>query len=353
MTRAPALDTPLETSLFDYHLPPELIAQEPAEPRDTARLLAVGRTGGTPSHHVFRELPDLLREGDLLLMNRSRVLPGRLAGHPPGSTANVELLLLRHLGPGRWQVLGRPGRRLRPGASVELGNGDLVAQVLEVLPGGDRVIALAGPSDPDAALARIGRPPLPPYIRDWQGDPERYQTVYADRLGSAAAPTAGLHFTPDLLDRLGRRGIERAFVTLHVGVDTFRPIRSAVVGHHEMHAERVDVPGATLEAVEAARLRGSRVVVVGTTTVRALESVPLDWQGGDWGGWTRLFIQPGHRFRRLDGLITNFHLPRSTLLVLVSALMGRERLLAAYKAAISAGYRFYSFGDAMLILDPF
>jgi S-adenosylmethionine:tRNA ribosyltransferase-isomerase len=333
----------VRTSDFDYALPPELIAQVPAEPRDSARLLVLERASGSHAHRTVRDLPELLKPGDLLVVNRSRVLPARVRGRLR-SGGQAELLLLRRLGPGHWQALGRPARRLRPGDSVEIVDG-LRVRVVVAQPDGVREVCVEGPpqDNADAALLAAGRVPLPPYIRGWTGDPERYQTVYAEVEGSAAAPTAGLHFTPELLARLQDAGIGLAKLVLHIGLDTFRPVEGDDPTQHAIHQEWYVVPGQTQQQVRAAQ----RVVAVGTTTVRALES----WAAsGRSAGWTDLFILPGFEFKLVDGLLTNFHLPRSTLLMLVSALAGRERVLAAYAEAVREGYRFYSFGDAMLVV---
>jgi S-adenosylmethionine:tRNA ribosyltransferase-isomerase len=347
-----AATEPLATELFDYDLPPELIAQTPLEPRDASRLLVLDRRSGAVTHAQFCDLPRWLRAGDLVVLNRSRVLPARLHGRrlPGGGTA--ELLLLKRRRPGLWEALVRPGRKLPPGSTVQLSDG-IAAEVLERLSGGGRLVQFVGGSNPDAAVMRLGKLPLPPYIHGWQGDPERYQTVYGDVLGSAAAPTAGLHFTPELLASLSSEGISHASVTLHVGLDTFRPVRVENLGEHEIHTEECTVPAETLRAVEAAHRSGGRVVAVGTTTVRALETAIAHQQGSEpqtWSGQTSLYILPGYRFRAIDALVTNFHLPRSTLLALVSAFAGREAILRAYQQAIAHRYRFFSFGDAMLIV---
>ena len=335
----------MRTSDFDYSLPDDLIAQTPVEPRDAARLLVVDRhTGGLRHQHVS-DLPTLLAPGDLVVVNRSRVLPARVYGRLRGG-GRAELLLLRRISPGRWQTLARPGRRLRAGDQVAIDDG-LSATVEAVLPDGLREISLHGShADPDAALLSAGSTPLPPYIRGWVGDPERYQTIFADTEGSAAAPTAGLHFTPRLLDALRARGIGLATLVLHVGLDTFRPVSVDDPHAHALHREWYTLPADLQSEVQAVRARGGRIVAVGTTSVRALES----WaRSGQTEGWTDLFILPGHQFRLVDALMTNFHLPRSSLLMLVSAFAGREQILAAYEAAVRERYRFYSFGDAMLI----
>jgi len=330
----------MELSEFDYDLPPERIAQTPMEPRDAARLLVLDRRVGSTAHHLVRDLPELLRPGDLVVANRSRVLPARVLGELRGG-GQAELLLLRRLGAGRWEALARPARRLRAGDEVKV-NDSLRVTIVAVHPEGLREIAVAS----DAALMAAGTTPLPPYIREWAGDPERYQTVFAETEGSAAAPTAGLHLTHELLSRLATRGINFATVVLHVGLDTFRPVTEADPREHVIHREWFTVPADTASAVRATHERGGRVVAVGTTVVRTLET----WAAtGQSEGWTDLYILPGHQFTAVDVLMTNFHLPRSSLLMLVSAFASRERILDAYAHAIQQGYRFYSFGDAMLI----
>lgn len=349
----------MQTGDFDYHLPAERIAQTPAEPRDASRLLALPRvgddSGGDIEHRSFRDLTDYLRAGDLMVFNRSRVIPARLRGVETRSGARVEILLARRLEPGLWQALGRPGRRLRAGAVVVIGDGDapdpVVARVCAAHENGLRTVRISD----ETALPGIGELPLPPYIKAAPEDPERYQTVYADVPGSVAAPTAGLHFTAALLDEIRSAGVHTAWVTLHVGLDTFRPVRGEDIGAHKIHTEWFELPAATADAVNAARGAGRRVIAVGTTTVRTLEQVGQDAavagqaQISAAAGDADLFIRPGHTFRLVDAMLTNFHLPRSTLLMLVSAFAGRRRILAAYQEAIAQGYRFYSFGDAMLI----
>jgi S-adenosylmethionine:tRNA ribosyltransferase-isomerase len=341
--------SPLSTADFDYHLPDGRIAQSPAEPRDSSRLLVLPRGSGRIQHRVFREIIELLRPGDLLVANRSRVIPARVSARRPGGGI-AEILLLQQVGRGRWESLVRPGRRIFPGMLLTVDESLSLAVIGRTDEGG-RVLEVRTPHpDPDLALLEHGKVPLPPYINDWDGDSERYQTVYADHPGSVAAPTAGLHFTPGLLEQAIQTGVRWEVLTLHVGLGTFRPVKSEEISRHSMHRELVEVPERVIRAIHETRQRGGRVIAVGTTTVRALESAIRSGQGGGWTGWTDLFITPGFDFRAIDGLITNFHLPRSTLLMLVSALVGRERLMEAYREAIDREYRFYSFGDAMLIL---
>ncbi len=341
----------MKTSDFDYPLPEERIAQVPVEPRDASRLLVLRRKNGTVEHAIFRDLPRYLRPGDLLVANESRVIPARLRGRRTLTGGAVEVLLLRRLDECRWEALTK-GSRVRAGLSLTFAlpdGGALEALVEEVCSDGTRVIRFPRQVEPD--LEALGAIPLPPYIRTPLPDPERYQTVYARVAGSVAAPTAGLHFTPGLIETLQALGVEFAFVVLHVGLDTFRPVEVEEIERHPIHAEWCRVPSEVVEAVRATRERGGRVVAIGTTVVRALETAALARGTPEpFEGWTRLFIYPGFRFRVVDALITNFHLPRSTLLMLVSAFAGRERVLEAYREAIAQGYRFYSFGDAMLIL---
>jgi S-adenosylmethionine:tRNA ribosyltransferase-isomerase len=342
----------VELSLFDYELPPDRIAQYPAEVRDQSRLLVLDRTRDRLSDRVFTDLPDLLRPGDCLIINDSRVIPARVFGHLQDDR-EVELLFLREQRDGRWEILGRPARRLESGVEVALSDGQSRVRVIERGSWGRRIVTVDTPAGVRSLLERHGFPPLPPYIRRFRKpeaeDWERYQAVYARHPGSVAAPTAGLHFTRELLETLGARRIECHPLTLHVGPGTFRPIRAQRVEDHQMEAEWVTIPGPTAEAISRAKAEARRVIAVGTTVTRALESITLTRPLRAFTGWVDLFITPGHPFRVLDGLVTNFHLPRSSLLVLVSAFAGRECVLAAYRHAISTGYRFYSYGDAMLI----
>lgn len=340
----------MRVDLFDFHLPPELIAQAPASPRDSARLLIVD--AGPPRERVVRDLPTLLRPGDLLVLNDTRVLPTRFFGRRGG--VEVEVTLIEREGERRWWALARPGKRLRLGDGVDLAPG-LAAEVVAKDEEGRVLLAFAlGGEALLGAIRDHGSMPLPPYIRRARGgdprDRETYQTVFARKDGAVAAPTASLHLTPELLQRLEAGGIERAFVTLHVGAGTFAPVKVADTDDHRMHAEWYEVPAATAAAIGAARAEGRRVVAVGTTVLRALESAAMaggQVRAGD--GTTRLFITPGYRFRAVDLLLTNFHLPRSTLLMLVCAFAGMERIQAAYAHAVAEGFRFFSYGDACLL----
>jgi S-adenosylmethionine:tRNA ribosyltransferase-isomerase len=371
---------------FDYVLPKDRIAQTPQEPRDSSRLLVLHRDTGTVEDRVFRDIGEYLRPGDLLVANQSRVLPARLQGIKASTGGRVELLLLAirgDIGQDCWEALVRPGRSIRDGLQIIFGEGRLLAEVLCRTPLGERIIRLTAPDgDVAAAIRELGSMPLPPYIHEPLADAERYQTVYARRPGSAAAPTAGLHFTPELLRQLQERGIDTAFVTLHIGLDTFRPISVDQLEEHTMHSEEIEIDAETAARINAVHSAGGRIVAVGTTAVRTLESVAeLVATGGiitgdvhaagrqqsrsgggelptttgvdivaPYFGRTSLFLRPGSTFRAVDLMLTNFHLPRSTLLVLVSAFAGREHILHAYQEAVARGYRFYSFGDAMLII---
>ncbi|MGE5589914.1 MAG: tRNA preQ1(34) S-adenosylmethionine ribosyltransferase-isomerase QueA [Bacillota bacterium] len=345
----------MDVSLFDYHLPPELIAQEPAEPRDASRLLVVDRSRGNWEHRHFRDLPEYLTPRDVLVANDSRVMPARLIGTRLPAGGQAELLLLRRLDgalDAPWEVLGRPARRLRRGTQVRFGDGELTAEVLDDGPAeGSKIVRFHYQGFWEEVLDRLGQMPLPPYIKAPLRDRERYQTVYARATGSAAAPTAGLHFTPRLLAELKEGGVDMAFLTLHVGLGTFRPVQADRVEEHRMHAEWYALSPEVADRLNRARSEGGRVVAVGTTTARTLES-QVDESGviRPGSGWTDIFIYPGRPVRGMDALITNFHLPKSTLMMLVSAFAGRELMLAAYAEAVRERYRFFSFGDAMLIL---
>ena len=340
----------MKTSDFYYDLPPELIAQTPLEKRDESRLLCLDKATGEWSHHHFYELPDFLRAGDCLILNNSRVLPARLLGYRlPGGGA-CEVLLLQDKGDKVWECLVRPGKHLREGARVSFGDGELTAEIAEVLPDGNRLVRFDYNGIFLEVLERLGKMPLPPYIKEELQDQERYQTVYSKVNGSAAAPTAGLHFTPELLERIAAKGVGVGYVTLHVGLGTFRPVKEDEIEQHDMHSEYCTIPQETADLINRTKANGGRVICVGTTSCRTIES----WAGEDGtmtatGGWTNIYIYPGYRFKVMDALVTNFHLPESTLIMLVSALAGREHVLAAYEEAVRERYRFFSFGDAMFI----
>ena len=357
----------MNTSDFDYELPTELIAQTPIEPRDAAQLLVLPRAGQPIEHRHFGDIGEYLRPGDLLVANESRVIPARLFGHRIPSGGQVEMLLVNKLDERTWEVLLKPGRRVRPGASVAIDAArpagarkwpaspepGLTAEVIAVTEAGGRLVRFSLPIEP--LLGRIGSVPLPPYIRRPLADAGRYQTVYAQTDGSVAAPTAGLHFTPELIARLEEHGVGFAFVTLHVSMDTFRPVQEETIEEHRMYSEYCVLSAAAAAAINAARARSGRIIAVGTTSVRTLETAALSDSNLEaeirpFSGRTQLFIHPGFRFRLVQAMITNFHLPRSTLLMLVAAFAGKERIQRAYREAIVHRYRFYSFGDAMLIL---
>lgn len=337
---------------FYYELPKELIAQTPIEPRDASRLLVVDRKSGTLAHRHFHDIADYLGAGDCLILNDTRVLPARLYGVKEPTGARVEFLLLRPVENDVWEVLAGPGRRAKKGAEFIFGGGILKARISDVLENGNRVAQFShSASDIFEVLDRIGEMPLPHYITEKLKDRERYQTVYAREPGSAAAPTAGLHFTPELLQRIRDRGVKLGYVTLHVGVGTFRPVKTENIEDHEMHTEYYRLPRETAELINETKSGGGRVVAVGTTCCRTLESVAADCgKICEKEGWTNLFIYPGYDFKCVDVLLTNFHLPESTLLMLVSAFYNREKVLEAYEAAVREKYRFFSFGDAMLLL---
>ena len=339
----------MNKSDFDFYLPEELIAQTPLEKRDTSRLLHLDKQTGEIEHKHFYDIKQYLHEGDCLVLNDSRVLPARLIGaRPTGGT--VELVLLKDLGDNRWECLSRPGRKTKPGQELVFGNGELTAVVEEVTLGGNRIVKFSYEGIFLEILERLGKMPLPPYIKEELQDSERYQTVYSKELGSAAAPTAGLHFTKELLAEIADMGVKICYVTLHVGLGTFRPVKADKIEDHEMHSEFCTVPEETAETVNAVKRAGGRVIAVGTTSCRTLESFTTeDGTLQATSGWTNIFIYPGYKFKCIDALITNFHLPESTLIMLVSALAGRENILNAYNTAVKERYRFFSFGDAMMI----
>lgn len=339
----------MKTSDFFYALPEELIAQTPIEPRDLSRMLVVHRATGALEHRHFYDILEYLRPGDALVVNDTKVIPARLTGERAGGGA-CEVLLLKQLGPKKWEALVRPGKKLRPGAQASFGGGKLVAKMLEATDAGGRIVEFFCEGTLEALLDELGEMPLPPYIHEKLENRDRYQTVYARQDGSAAAPTAGLHFTPELLQKIREKGVAVVPILLHVGLGTFRPVKAEDVEDHRMHAEYYEVTEAAARAVNGARASGARVFAVGTTSVRTLESAARGGKLQPGSGWTDIFITPGYKFRLVDALITNFHLPESTLVMLVSAFHTREGTLAAYEEAVKERYRFFSFGDAMLLL---
>jgi S-adenosylmethionine:tRNA ribosyltransferase-isomerase len=340
----------LKTSDFDYNLPQELIAQTPLEPRDSSRLLAVNRSDGALSHHRFFELPDFLKAGDVLVFNNSRVIRARLFGTRTDKGKRIEILLLRRLEPGLWEALIGSRQRVRAGLKIEIeGEPKVEAEVIELGESGIRVVRFSD----ESKLPELGKVPLPPYIHAPLADPERYQTVYSDKEGSVAAPTAGLHFTPALLDKIKAKGIKCLFVTLHVGLNTFRPVQVENVLEHPIFPEYGVVDEGVAAEINLAKKEGRRVICVGTTSVRLVESAARVAEGDGlkpFEGWANQFIYPGYEFKIVDAMLTNFHLPKSTLLMLVSAIAGKDLIFKAYREAIEQRYRFYSFGDAMLII---
>ena len=340
----------MKTSDFYYDLPEELIAQTPLEQRDTSRLMTLERDTGKIEHHHFYDLLDYLKEGDCLILNNSRVLPARLLGQRlPGGGA-CEVLLLIDRGDKTWECLVRPGRKMRTGTKLSFGNGELTAEIVGELEDGNRLVRFDYEGIFLEVLEQLGKMPLPPYIKAELQDRERYQTVYSKVVGSAAAPTAGLHFTPELLGKIAEKGVGIGYVTLHVGLGTFRPVKEDEITDHEMHSEYCVIPQETADLINQTKANGGRVICVGTTSCRTLES----WANEDGtmeakGGWTNIYIYPGYKFKVMDGLVTNFHLPESTLIMLVSAFAGRENVLEAYREAVRERYRFFSFGDAMFL----
>ena len=336
---------------FYYDLPQELIAQDPLEDRSSSRLLVLDKKTGETQHHTFREIVNYLNPGDCLVINDTKVIPARLIGAKEETGAKIEVLLLKRKQNDVWETLVKPGRKAKPGTRISFGDGLLKGEVIAVVDEGNRLIRFEYDGIFEEILDRLGQMPLPPYITHQLKDKDRYNTVYAAHEGSAAAPTAGLHFTPKLLEEIGRKGVDIARVTLHVGLGTFRPVKVDDVENHHMHSEFYMIDEEAAEKINGAKARGGRVICVGTTSCRTIESA-ADENGRlkACSGWTEIFIYPGYTFKLLDGLITNFHLPESTLIMLVSALAGREHVLAAYEEAVRERYRFFSFGDAMLII---
>ena len=335
---------------FYYELPEELIAQDPLEDRSSSRLLVLDKESGAVSHHVFKEIVDYLHEGDCLVINDTKVLPARLIGSKVGTNAKIEILLLKRKENNIWETLVKPGKKAKIGTKISFGEGLLIGEVIDVVEEGNRLVQFTYEGIFEEILDQLGQMPLPPYITHQLQDKNRYQTVYAKHTGSAAAPTAGLHFTPELLEQIEQMGVNIARVTLHVGLGTFRPVKVEEITDHHMHSEFYMIDEAAAEKINRAKDSGHRVICVGTTSCRTIESA-ADETGHlkACSGWTEIFIYPGYQFKILDCLITNFHLPESTLLMLVSALAGREHVLAAYEEAIRERYRFFSFGDAMFI----
>lgn len=339
----------MKKSDFYFDLPKELIAQTPLEKRDSSRMMHINKNTGAVEHRHFYELPQMLHTGDCLILNDSRVLPARLIGTRQ-TGGSVEVLLLRDLGDGRWECLTKPGRKTRTGISISFGNGQLEGEITEVLDNGNRIIQFHYDGIFLEILEDLGKMPLPPYIKEELNDPERYQTVYSKELGSAAAPTAGLHFTNELLNEIADNGVKIGYITLHVGLGTFRPVKEDNIELHDMHSEYCIIPQETADLINSTKEQGGRIIAVGTTSCRTLESFadPTGYLSAS-SGWTNIFIYPGYNFKCIDALITNFHLPESTLIMLVSALAGRENILHAYDIAVENNYRFFSFGDCCFI----
>ena len=340
----------MKTQDFYYDLPEELIAQDPLEDRSSSRLLVLDKKSGAVSHHVFKEIIDYLHEGDCLVINDTKVIPARLIGSKVGTNAKIEILLLKRKSDNTWETLVKPGKKAKVGAKISFGDGLLIGEVVDIVEEGNRLIRFTYDGIFEEILDQLGQMPLPPYITHQLEDKNRYQTVYAKHNGSAAAPTAGLHFTPELLEAIKKKGVDIASVTLHVGLGTFRPVKVDEITEHHMHSEFFQITEEAAQKINHAKENGGRVICVGTTSCRTIESAAdEDGHLKACSGWTEIFIYPGDKFKVLDCLITNFHLPESTLVMLVSALAGREHVLAAYEEAVKERYRFFSFGDAMFI----
>ncbi len=342
----------LKVDLFDFHLPEELIAQTPLEQRDASRLMVLNKETGSVKHHMFHDLLDYVQEGDCLVLNDTRVLPARLFGTKEDTGANIEVLLLKQTQGDTWETLVKPAKRVKEGTVISFGDGRLTAVCKETSDQGGRLLEFNYEGIFYEVLEQLGEMPLPPYIKERLDDQERYQTVFAREQGSAAAPTAGLHFTEEMLEQLKEKGVHIAFLTLHVGLGTFRPVSVDDLEEHDMHSEFYQVSEGTAALLNSVREKGGRIISVGTTSTRTLETIATEHNGKfvASSGWTNIFIFPGYEFKAIDGMITNFHLPKSTLIMLVSALAGRESVISAYEQAVAEKYRFFSFGDAMLIL---
>ncbi len=334
---------------FDYYLPDELIAQHPMEKRDMSRLMVLDKENGAIEHKLFKDIVNYLDEGDCLVLNNTRVIPARLLGEKEGTGGKIEFVLLKRVEGDKWEVILRPGKKAKPGSRFVFGNGELKAEILEVLDEGNRLVRFIYDGVFEEILDRVGIMPLPPYITEKLENPERYQTVYAKVNGSAAAPTAGLHFTKELLDSLVQKGIKITYVMLHVGLGTFRPVKVDDITQHKMHSEYYSISQETCDIINDTQQKGKKVVAVGTTSCRVLETVGKSGKIAPCDGWTDIFIYPGYKFKVVDRLITNFHLPESTLIMLVSSLAGRDNVMHAYNVAVEEKYRFFSFGDAMFI----
>ena len=334
---------------FDYFLPEELIAQHPIEPRDSSRLLVLDKNTGTQSHQHFYDLPEYLRAGDTLVFNDTRVIPARLIGAKPETGGKVEVFLLTRKNGEEWEALVKPGKKARPGAIIKFSD-ELSCEIVDTTDFGGRIVRFIFNGIFEEILDKLGQTPLPPYIKEELADKERYQTVYARERGSAAAPTAGLHFTKELMEKLKVKGVNLAFVTLHVGLGTFRPVNTDDITNHVMHREYYSVSPEAAEIINNTKANGGRVIAAGTTAIRTLETATVNGILEAKSGWTEIFIYPGYQFKMIDAAVTNFHLPKSTLLMLISALAGKESVLAAYQEAVTQEYRFFSFGDAMLII---
>ncbi|MEI2439317.1 tRNA preQ1(34) S-adenosylmethionine ribosyltransferase-isomerase QueA [Priestia megaterium] len=342
----------MKVDLFDFHLPEELIAQTPLEQRDASRLMVLNKETGNVKHHMFHDLLDYVQEGDCLVLNDTRVLPARLFGTKEDTGANIEVLLLKQTQGDTWETLVKPAKRVKEGTVISFGDGRLTAVCKETSDQGGRLLEFNYEGIFYEVLEQLGEMPLPPYIKERLDDQERYQTVFAREQGSAAAPTAGLHFTEEMLEQLKEKGVHIAFLTLHVGLGTFRPVSVDDLEEHDMHSEFYQVSEGTAALLNSVREKGGRIISVGTTSTRTLETIATEHNGKfvASSGWTNIFIFPGYEFKAIDGMITNFHLPKSTLIMLVSALVGRENVISAYEQAVAEKYRFFSFGDAMLIL---
>ncbi|MBE5100592.1 MULTISPECIES: tRNA preQ1(34) S-adenosylmethionine ribosyltransferase-isomerase QueA [Priestia] len=342
----------MKVDLFDFHLPEELIAQTPLEQRDASRLMVLNKETGSVKHHMFHDLLDYVQEGDCLVLNDTRVLPARLFGTKEDTGANIEVLLLKQTQGDTWETLVKPAKRVKEGTVISFGDGRLTAVCKETSDQGGRLLEFNYEGIFYEVLEQLGEMPLPPYIKERLDDQERYQTVFAREQGSAAAPTAGLHFTEEMLEQLKTKGVHIAFLTLHVGLGTFRPVSVDDLEEHDMHSEFYQVSEGTAALLNSVREKGGRIISVGTTSTRTLETIATEHNGKfvASSGWTNIFIFPGYEFKAIDGMITNFHLPKSTLIMLVSALAGRENVISAYEQAVAEKYRFFSFGDAMLIV---